>query len=134
MSNRPLPTPTEDTKHYWESAKTGKLMIQECTACGKLQFYPRPFCISCLNEPLTWVEASGRGTIYTFTINHRPANEYMRDKTPYAVAAVDLDEGVRMLANVVQSDINEVRCGAKVQVVFEKASEEITLPQFRLIG
>lgn len=134
MSNRPLPMPTEDTKPYWEGAKAGKLMIQKCTACSSLQFYPRTYCMGCLNESMTWIEASGNGTVYAFTINHRPANEYMKDKTPYAVAAIDLDEGVRMLANIVESDIMKVKCGAGVQVVFEKASEEITLPQFKLAG
>lgn len=133
MSNRPLPTPTAETAFYWESAKAGKLVIQKCDACHTLQFYPRQFCIACLSESLDWIEAAGTGTIYTFTVNHRAANEYMKDKTPYVVAAIDLDEGVRMLANIVNSNIAEVACGKAVQVVFEKASEDITLPQFRLV-
>ena len=132
MSNRPLPMPTEDTQPYWDGARLGKLMIQKCINCSSLQFYPRIYCKSCLNESMTWIEATGIGTIYTFTINHRPANEFMKDKIPYVVAAIDLAEGVRMLANIVGSDVKKVKCGARVQVVFEKISEEITLPQFRL--
>ena len=77
MSDRPLPMPTDDTKVYWESAKAGKLVIQQCSSCGARQFYPRPFCIVCLAEPMDWIEASGIGTIYTYTVNHRPANEFM---------------------------------------------------------
>ena len=125
--------PTEDTKPYWEGAKAGKVLIQKCTMCGMLQFYPRAYCLTCLNESMTWIEAAGGGEIYTFTINHRPANEYMKDKLPYAVAAIDLDEGVRMLANIVESDIRQIKCGTRVQFVFEKVSEEITLPQFKLV-
>jgi uncharacterized OB-fold protein len=79
-----------------------------------------------------WMEVSGKGTIYTFTVNHRPANEFMKDRTPYVVAAIDLDEGVRLIANIVDSAITDVKCGARVRVTFEKASEEITLPQFTL--
>jgi hypothetical protein len=134
MSTRPLPIPTEDTKPYWEGAKASKLLIQKCAMCDTLQFYPRTYCLTCLNESMTWVEAAGDGEIYTFSINHRPANEYMKDKIPYAVAAIDLDEGVRMLANIVESDIRQIKCGARVKVVFEKASDEITLPQFKLVG
>ena len=132
MSDRPLPMPTDDTRFYWESAKAGKLVIQQCNSCGARQFYPRPFCIACLGEPMGWIEASGEGTIYTYTVNHRPANEFMKDKTPYVVAAVDLDEGVRMIANVIDASPSEVKCGARVRVTFEKASDEITLPQFTL--
>ena len=132
MSERPLPVPTDDTKIYWQSARAGKLVIQKCDACGVPQFYPRPFCIACLSESMTWTECSGRGTIYTFSVNHRPANEFMKDKTPFVVAAIDLDEGVRLIANIVDSKIEEVSCGARVRVTFERASEEITLPQFAL--
>ena len=132
MGDRPLPMPTDDTRFYWESAKAGKLVIQQCDSCGARQFYPRPFCIACLREPMGWIEASGEGTIYTYTVNHRPANEFMKDKTPYVVAAVDLDEGVRMIANVIDASPGEVKCGARVRVTFEKVSDEITLPQFTL--
>src|SRR5690348_10801363 len=82
VSTRPEPVPTEETRPYWEGAKAGKLLIQKCSACGALQFYPRTYCTHCLSESMAWIEASGRGEIYTFTINHRAANEYMKDKTP----------------------------------------------------
>lgn len=132
MSARPLPQPTDVTKPYWEAAKEGKLVIQKCTDCGEHQFYPRPYCMSCGSQQIEWVAASGKGTIYTFTINHRPANEYMKDKTPYVVAAIDLDEGVRMLANILDCEPKQVKIGQRVKVTFEKASDDITLPQFKL--
>lgn len=132
MSQRPLPVPIDETRHYWESARAGRLVVQKCNGCGALQFYPRAYCMSCMEESVGWIEASGKGTIYTYTINHRAANDAMKDRTPYAVAAVDLDEGVRMIANIVDCDLGDVRCGARVRVVFEKLSDEITLPQFTL--
>lgn len=133
-ATRPLPQAIDETKPYWDAAKAGKLVVQKCSSCGTCQFYPRCYCITCMSDKVSWVEASGKGMIYTFTINHRPANEYMKDKVPYAVAAIDLDEGVRLLANIVESDLKAVKCGARVQVVFEKVTDEITLPQFKLAG
>jgi len=66
-TQRPLPTPTTDTRPYWDAAKEERLLIQRCTGCGEPQFYPRGFCVSCLGDDLEWIEASGRGSVYTFT-------------------------------------------------------------------
>ncbi|KRB93482.1 Zn-ribbon domain-containing OB-fold protein [Noviherbaspirillum sp. Root189] len=129
---RPLPQPTKITQPYWDAAKEQRLVIQECSHCHSRQFYPREFCLCCLSDDIKWIESSGKGTVYTYTINRRAANPAMNDLVPYVVAAIDLDEGVRMLANVVDSPINAVRIGSRVQVCFEKLSEDITLPQFRL--
>lgn len=107
-------------------------MLQRCPACSRFQFYPRPFCVKCLRADPEWVQASGRGTIYTYTVNHRPAHPSMKDRVPYAVAVVDLTEGVRLMANVIEGDLSRLAVGAPVSVIFEKISEEITLPQFRL--
>lgn len=78
------------------------------------------------------MESAGRGRFYTYTVNHRPANAGMQDRVPCAVIVVDLEEGVRMLANLVDSDLAKIAIGAAVTVAFEKLSEEITLPEFRL--
>jgi uncharacterized OB-fold protein len=131
---RPLPQPTKDTQPYWDGARAGKLLVQRCGGCGRYQFYPRPFCVKCLSTEITWVESAGRGRIYTYTVNHRPANPAMKDRVPYAVVAVDLEEGVRMLGNLVDSDLAKIAIGAAVSVVFEKISDEISLPQFRLVS
>jgi uncharacterized OB-fold protein len=131
--NRPLPQPTAETAEYWTAAKSGRLVIQRCTACARHQFYPRPFCTACLSDELEWVEASGCGQIYTYTICHIPANPAMAEQVPYAMAVVDLPEGVRMLTQIVDSDLGQVCIGAAVQVVFESVSDDITLPQFKLL-
>lgn len=88
--------------------------------------------MKCLSAEVAWVESAGRGTVYTYTVNHRPASPAMKERVPYVVVVVDLEEGVRMLGNLLDSDRAKLRIGAAVSVVFEKVSAEITLPQFRL--
>lgn len=131
---RPLPTPTDLTRPYWSAAKSGKLIVQRCQHCQRHQFYPRNFCMHCMGESLEWVETSKEGRIYTFTINRRGANAYMAERTPYAVAIVELKEGVRLMANIINSRLEDVAIGKAVRLVFEEVSEEVTLPQFQLIG
>jgi uncharacterized OB-fold protein len=128
---RPAPVATEATRPFWEAARQHRLVIQHCTACGKPQFYPRAFCRHCLSDKLDWRECSGRGHIYTFTINHRAANAHMADKLPYAVAVVTLEEGVRMMGNVA-GPLEHLRIGAAVRVRFLDLDEEYSLPQFEL--
>lgn len=131
-SSRPLPVPTDLTSPYWEAAAQGRLVVQHCGACGKPQFFPRLFCISCLSMDVRWQTCSGMGTVYTFTINRRGANPFMQERVPYVVAMVDLDEGVRLMANIVDSPIENVAIGSRVKVVFEKITDQLALPQFVL--
>lgn len=128
---RPLPVPTTETRPYWEAAHAGRLVVQHCKACARHQFYPRPFCAHCLSDEIEWVEASGLGRIYTFTICRIAANPAM--VPPYAVALVELDEGVRLLSNIVDCETAAIHCGSRVQVRFERISDQFTLPQFTLI-
>lgn len=131
-TQRPLPVTSDVTKPFWEAAANNKLIIQKCATCEKHQFYPRLFCIHCLAEDLIWIDCTGSGTVYSYTINHRAPNPFMKDRLPYVVAAIDLDEEVRMIANIIDSPIDQVKIGAKVHVVFEKVSEDMSLPQFCL--
>ncbi|SHH64282.1 Zn-ribbon domain-containing OB-fold protein [Pollutimonas bauzanensis] len=133
-AKRPLPAPTRITQPFWDAARQGRLLIQRCKACGKLQFYPRLLCLACLSDDMDWQESHGRGTIYTFTINRRAASLHMSNKTPYAVAIIDLEEGVRMMGQVVTSDLSDLHIGAHVRVAFEVASPEISLPIFELLN
>ena len=129
---RPMPVSTSDTEAYWKATGQGKLLIQRCDSCGVAQFYPREFCVSCLSDDITWVEASGKGRVYTFTLCHIPGNPSRADKLPYAIAMIDLEEGVRMLTEIVDSSYVLLRVGSPVELVFEKISEEFSLPQFKL--
>src|SRR5574337_766676 len=89
---RPLPQPTDLTRPYWQAAAREELHMQHCGACGRWQFYPRPFCIHCEADALQWRAVSGLGRIYTYTINHRAPNAFMKLRLPYVVAIVELDE------------------------------------------
>lgn len=128
---RPAPAATDATRPFWEAARQHRLVVQQCGDCGKPQFYPRAFCRHCLGERLDWRECSGRGTVYTFTVNHRAANAHMADKLPYAVAMVTLDEGVRMMGNIA-GPLEKLRIGALVRVRFVDLDAQYSLPQFEL--
>jgi uncharacterized protein len=132
QAQRPLPQPTRITQPYWDAAKDHRLVVQQCGCCKARQFYPREFCTACLSDSIEWIESAGRGTVYTYTINRRPSNAALSEKVPYVVAMIDLDEGVRMMANIVECSAEAIRLGARVRVCFEPVSPEITLPQFRL--
>lgn len=131
-AQRPLPVPTRATQPFWDAARQHRLLIQSCGECGKPQFYPRPFCRHCLSEKMEWKQSKGTGHIYTFTINHRAANAHMADKVPHAVAMISLDEGVRVMANVVDTPLEQIRIGARVAVRFLDLDGELSLPQFVL--
>lgn len=131
---RPLPIPTADTAPYWSAALEGTLKIQHCAACARHQFYPRRFCTQCLSEDIEWVQASGFGRVYTYTVCHVAGHPAFETRVPYAIGMIELDEGVRMLAGIVGSELDRLSVGARVQVCFERASTEIALPMFRLIG
>ena len=129
---RPLPQPTDITRPYWGAAADHRLVIQKCKACGSRQFYPRLLCTTCMSDDIDWVESSGKGKVYTYTVNHRAPNAFMKARLPYVVAAIDLDDGVRMMANIIDSPIEPAKIGARVKVVFEDTGEGVTLPQFTL--
>jgi len=128
---KPLPVPDGDTKPYWDAAKEHRLMIQRCQDCQRAIFYPRSVCPHCMSDRLEWIQASGRGTIYSYTVVHRSPAAF-KDDVPYVVALIDLAEGVRMMSNVVACAPSDVRIGAAVEVVFDDVTPEITLPKFRL--
>ena len=130
-----LPVPDLETAPYWEAAANGKLLIKRCNACGNPFFYPRAACPRCWSTDTTWLEASGRGTVYTFTVVHQNDLPPFRDRLPYVVAEIDLEEGVRMTSNVEGVDPDAVRCGMPVTVAFrsEQRSEDetVAIPIFR---
>ena len=130
---KPLPVVDTETRPFWEGARHNKLMLQRCAACRKYVFYPRALCTHCHSARLDWVEASGEGTIHSFTIARRPAGPAFQADVPYVVALIDLKEGVRMMSNVVTDDVESVRIGQRVHVVFDPVSAEISLPKFKVV-
>ncbi len=125
----PLPTPTTLSRPHWEGCREGVLRVQRCDACGHHVFIPRPTCTKCLSEELRWVESSGRGTLYSYTVVHRPQQPQF--EVPYTVAIVELEEGWHMLTNLVDVPDGALEIGMPVEVDFRPMSEEITLPFFR---
>jgi uncharacterized OB-fold protein len=131
---RPIPQPiTPEAKPYWEGLKAGKLMLPKCEACGKPFFYPRILCPFCHADRITWMQASGRGKLHAFEIAYQSFNPAYKIKPPYILALIELEEGPRMYSNLIniEPDPKAVKCDMPVEVVFEKLTEEITIPLFQ---
>lgn len=139
-----LPQPTEETLPYWEGCRQGELRLMFCHDCGRYYFYPRPLCRYCLGRNTEWRTVSGKGRLHTHVINYRPARGF-ESEAPYVIAVIELDEGPRLMSNLkeVQVDLavvpsglrrrdgSEMRIDDPVEVFFEPATDEITLPMFR---
>ena len=126
-----LPQPDLETQPFWDATRDGRLLIKRCTACGQFHFYPRPFCPHCWSEAVEWVEASGRATLYTWSVVHRNDLPPFTDRVPYVAAIVDLDEGPRMMTNVVDCDFDALQVGMQLEAVFHPISDDVTIVQFR---
>ena len=124
----PLPKPDADTQAWWDAAAQGKLIYQHCRDCDNSQFPPRSFCMACHGRALEWRESAGSGTIASFTEVMRAPIPAFREMVPYVIALVDLDEGFRMMVNIVESDHAAVAIGARTRTVFREL-DGVTLPQ-----
>jgi hypothetical protein len=134
-SDLPAPIVNADSAAYWEGARRDKLRLQRCGDCRTLRFFPRYLCTACGSDRTEWSEVSGRGTVHSFTIVHRAAFPEFQAITPYVVALIDLEEGPRMMTNIVGDDAREVAIGDAVEVVFEaRGSEGAKVPQFKRVG
>lgn len=127
---RPLPEADGGAAAFWQGAAQEQLLIQRCRACGSHQHYARPFCLKCRSTEVEMTRASGRGTIYSFTVIHR--GPYEDIPLPYIVALVRLEEGPVMLSHIVGSDASRVKCDLPVSVCYQPLREGVTLPVFRL--
>ena len=132
-TGRPLPVPTPETAHFWEGTRLGELRLQACRDCGLTYFPPRPFCPSCASKKVEVLRASGRGTLHSYVISHLPAPGF---EPPYTIAVVKLEEGPKMLTNIVGTPCDPalLRLDDQVQVTFETMNEQITLPMFTVAG
>jgi len=133
---RPLPKTNElDTKAFWAATKDKEFRYQQCNDCGKVIFYPRRHCTGCTSGNLNWKTASGEGTIYTFSVVRQSYHPFFRNLVPYAVAWIDLDEGPRILSNIVgiEDPLNDISIGQKVVLEWEE-HEDLNIPLFRPMG
>ncbi|MEH7177981.1 Zn-ribbon domain-containing OB-fold protein [Neobacillus vireti] len=130
-SGKNFPNINVETEPYWQGCRNHELLIQQCSDCGRHQFYPRIICTDCSSKNVKWVRASGKGKVLSYTIVHRAISKAYKSEVPYVIALIDLDEGPTMMSNVIQCDPQNVKVGMEVEVVFEDWSEEITIPKFR---
>ena len=127
---KPLPHIDEEMRPWWEAAQRHELYIQKCRDCGDLRFHPRALCTSCMSSRVEWVKCSGRGKIYTFTVTNQNGSAGFRDSLPYVLAWVELEEGVRMLTNIVECPPAQVKIDQAVEAVFDDVTPEVTLVKF----
>ena len=134
---RPQPQfPEPDTEAFWEATKQHKLTYQTCDSCDSVIFYPRRHCPTCGSADTTIKESKGEGVIYTFSVIMQSRHPAFKDLGAFAVAYVDLDEGFRMMTNIVgvQDPVNDVRCGMRVAVDWQDQGDgHVSLPMFRLL-
>ena len=123
-------SPPEHSAEFFDGARKGKLLIQRCAACSEYQFYPRQVCVHCGSADVEWAEASGRGTVHTFTVIHQQGMPGWRDETPYVAAIIDLAEGPRMTSTVVGTAPADVSVGMGVEVTFVDEGTYV-LPRWR---
>jgi len=125
---KPVPDISPDTRPYWDGLKEGRLMLQRCADCGKIRHYPRPVCDGCYSMNVGWVQASGRGSIHSYTISHHPFHAGFKEELPFILVTVDLEEGVRLNAQARHISENEVRIGLPVRIGTERATDDFALP------
>jgi uncharacterized OB-fold protein len=130
---KPLPQPDPVTQPFWDSVRRHAIELQRCAGCRTFIFYPRAICPSCGSGALHWEPVSGRGTLYSFTVVHRATVPEFRADVPYVVALVDLDEGPRLMATLVDvpADPARIRIGTRLEIVYDDVTPDVTLLRFR---
>jgi hypothetical protein len=131
-----LPNPDNETLPFWEGAREGRLVIRRCNTCGEAFFYPRPFCPKCWSDDVAWIDASGRATLYTWSVVYVNDLPPFPERVPYVAAIVTLEEGPRMMTNVVGVDFDDLDADMALQVTFRSISDEppVTIPVFEPAG
>ena len=129
--DKPLPQITSEMTPFWEAARRHQLVVQRCRGCGTHRFPARDICSRCLSRDAEWIPVSGRATVFSYAVMHQVYHPGFADEVPYAVVQVELEEGGRLLTNVVDCPPDELAIGMPVEVVFEDRTTEVTLPKFR---
>jgi uncharacterized OB-fold protein len=126
-----LPTPDDYTRTWWDAAHEHRLLVVRCGECGRAHFYPRPFCPRCGSESVSWEQATGSATLYTWSVVHRNDLPPFNESVPYVAAVVDLAEGPRMMTNVVDCEPEALEVGMALEVDFRDIGEGFAIPVFR---
>lgn len=128
---KPVPIPDEESKPFFEGAREHRLMLQRCGACGTTHWPVKSRCPQCLSTDLTWVQASGRGTLYTYTLMHQIIHPGFAAEVPYTIAEIDLAEGPRIISTIIGCSPADLRIGMALEVTFEDINDAVSLPKFR---
>ncbi len=129
--DKPMPLQNRDSKPFWDSLQEGAMRLQRCANCGKVRHYPRPVCDSCLSMEDEWVRASGKGKVHSWTVSHHPFHPGFIGDLPMTIATVELEEGVRMCAQMRDIEPDQMRIDMPVELGYEAVTSELTLPVFR---
>ena len=127
---KPVPEITDENRPFWEGCKQGELRLQKCSNCGHIR-HLSPACPQCLRADHQWVAASGRGTVYSWIVVHQRYNRAFEEDLPYNVTIVELEEGPRMVTSLAEIENEDIKAGIPVEVVFDRVTDEITLPKFK---
>ncbi len=128
---KPLPVPTDWSRPFWEGAREHMLLLKKCSKCGNIDHPPYLFCTECMAEEHEWIEASGKGTLYAYAVNTFGVPFPFWDDMPYVVAIIELDEGPRMLSNLIECEQGKIKNGMRLEVVFDDVSPDVTLPKWK---
>ncbi|MBI2864813.1 MAG: OB-fold domain-containing protein [Chloroflexi bacterium] len=130
-SKLPMPVPDEKSMPFYEGAKRHELVLQRCKTCGSFMWPVKLRCDVCLNNDIEWAKVSGKGKLYSFAIMHQVYHPGFTDKVPYNVATVELEQGIRIVSNVVDCPNSALSVDMPLEVTFEKLSDEVTIPKFK---
>jgi uncharacterized protein len=128
---KPLPQVTPEMKPFWDAARRHELVLQRCTGCGTHRFPARDICSRCLSRDAAWTPVSGRGSVFSWAIMHQVYHPGFAAEVPYAVVVIELDEGARLVSNLVDCAPADIRAGMPVEVVFDDVAPDVSLPKFR---
>jgi uncharacterized OB-fold protein len=127
----------DSTRPFWEAAAEERLVAPRCTNCGTFRLPPPPICFVCQHREVEWVELPGTGTVYSFTVVRHPLARMLNEVVPYASGIIELDgtqgAGARMIANIVECDVDALRIGDRVEIVWEHLSDDMSVFRFRPI-
>ncbi|MSQ73865.1 MAG: hypothetical protein EXR27_21745 [Betaproteobacteria bacterium] len=128
---KPIPVPSEESQPFWDAARRGELMLQQCSGCGASRFPPSVICPECSSLAFEWKATSGRGKVWSYVVFHRAYHPAFKGDVPYAVVCVELEEGPRLLTGIEGIAPEALRCDMPVEVVFEEIGGGMRLPKFR---
>lgn len=135
-SKTPLPEITDQTRPFWDAAREGRLVMQTCRHCGTVSFPPKPWCIECGSRDIDWADVGPGGTVYSFTISRSVAMNWpaWQEQLPIVLALVDVDNGARVYAQVIDCSPEDIAIGLRLEAVFVELGKDMKIPKFRPVS